>query len=404
MPVFLVYVMHELQTTIGFQTSLLLLVALGGYLLAAMTNQSAVVGQIILGIIIGPSVFGLITYSGFVSNLAYLGAVILLFVIGLEFKLKDIMGGNNAFIALFGVVVPWAFAYFTAYIFGFSHHTSIFVGTALTATSIAITANVLHEMGALKTPLAKTIIGAAVIDDILALFALTVTTKIMENTISFNNITFLAFKIVVFFGVGLLAGYFLFLKLIYKVDNSKFGAKHPEFIFFLAVTICFLYVLVAEMFGISAIIGAFVSGVFLEGVTLKQSRHFSEGADYLRIIFASIFFVSLGILVELQGITMTTFWFLITLTFTGYLSKILGCGLAAKICQYNWKESLTIGAGMAPRGEVAMIIALIGIKKEIISQPVYVCIVLMSLLTTIITPIILKKLLQTKSINKHITI
>jgi Kef-type K+ transport system membrane component KefB len=388
--------MHELQTTIGFQTSLLLLVALGGYLIAAITNQSAVVGQIVLGIIIGPSLFGLITYSGFVSNLAYLGAVILLFVVGLEFKLNDILRVKNGCIALLGVIVPWGFGYLTSHLFGYNHHASIFTGTALTATSIAITANVLHEMGVLKTNLAKTIIGAAVIDDILALLALSATTQIMENALLLSSVLFLTMKILCFLVIGLLTGYFIFLKLIYKVDNSTFGSKYPEFIFVLAMAIAFLYALIAEVFGISAIIGAFISGVFLEGVTLKQSKHFKDGAEYLRIIFASIFFVSLGVLANLQEMTLTAIGFLVALSVVGYISKVLGCGLAARLSKFNWRESLTIGCGMAPRGEVAMIIALIGLKKDIISQPIYITLVLMSLITTIVTPVILKALLQSK--------
>ena len=142
---------HHLLNSIGFQISLLLAIALGGYLLSAITKQSAVVWQILLGIMIGPSLFNFITYTGFVENLAYLGGVILLFVIGLEFKLKDLVSYKSALIALMGVIVPWVLAYLTARLFSFSTHSSIFIGTALTATSIAITANVLYELGILRS-------------------------------------------------------------------------------------------------------------------------------------------------------------------------------------------------------------------------------------------------------------
>ncbi len=155
--------MHEL--TIGFEISLLLLVALTGYLIAAFTNQSAIVCQILLGVIIGPSLLDLINYTSFVSSLAYLGGVILLFVIGLEFKLKDIISLKIAIIAFFGVNIPWGMGYYCAHLFGYDLNHSIFIGTMLCATSIAITANVLHELKQLRSTLAKTIIGAAIVDE-----------------------------------------------------------------------------------------------------------------------------------------------------------------------------------------------------------------------------------------------
>ena len=155
--------------TIEFQMSLLLFVALAGYLVAARINQSAVVGAILVGILIGPSLLGLITYTDFVRSIAQLGAIILLFVIGLEFKPNEIFHIKYGIIALVGVIVPWIGGYYVADFFGYSFRSSIFVGTALTATSIAITANVLREMGRLQTAAAKAIIGAAVIDDVLAL-------------------------------------------------------------------------------------------------------------------------------------------------------------------------------------------------------------------------------------------
>lgn len=155
--------LEELVSTIEFQMSLLLFVALGGYLLATRIHQSAVIGEILVGLIVGPSVLGLITYTDFVQSLAGLGAIILLFVIGFEFELRDITNWKYIVIALLGVIVPWIGGYITAVFFGMDFYSAIFIGTALTATSIAITANVLREMGKLHQPFAKAIIGAAVI-------------------------------------------------------------------------------------------------------------------------------------------------------------------------------------------------------------------------------------------------
>src|SRR3989338_2510488 len=178
-----------LISTIEFKMSLLLFVALAGYLLASKINQSAVIGEILVGLLIGPSLLGLITYTDFVKGIAHLGAIILLFVIGLEFKLKEIFNIRYGIIALVGVIVPWTGGFYLSRLFGYEFGSAVFVGTALTATSIAITANVLKEMGKLQTDAAKAIIGAAVIDDVLSLLALSVSEQLVSGAFSLASIS-----------------------------------------------------------------------------------------------------------------------------------------------------------------------------------------------------------------------
>jgi Kef-type K+ transport system membrane component KefB len=146
--------------------------------------------------------------------------------------------------------------------------------------------------------------------------------------------------------------------------------------------------MLAEAVGLSAIVGAFIAGVSFEGVRLSRSRNLKEGADYLQIIFASIFFVSLGILADFHALTMEIVIFLIALTVIAIVTKVIGCGIPAKLAGLCTKDALIVGFGMSPRGEVAMIVALIGLEAGIIGQGVYVTLVLMSLLTTLITPIV----------------
>ncbi|MBI2523545.1 cation:proton antiporter, partial [Candidatus Woesearchaeota archaeon] len=191
-----------LISTIEFQMSLLLFVALAGYLLASKINQSAVIGEILVGLLIGPSLLGLITYTDFVRSVAHLGAVILLFVIGLEFKLKDIFNFKYSVIALVGVIIPWVGGFYTAKLFGYEFGSAVFVGTALTATSIAITANVLREMGKLQTDAAKAIIGAAVIDDVLSLLALSVSEQMVAGTLSLTGTSLVVFNALAFLVIG----------------------------------------------------------------------------------------------------------------------------------------------------------------------------------------------------------
>ena len=380
--------MESLFTSPEFQMSLLLFVALGGYLIASRINQSAVIGLILVGLLVGPSVLGWITYTDFVRSLAHLGAVILLFVIGFEFNMKDIVKPRNFAIALAGVIVPWIGGWWLAVLFGFDSASAIFVGTACTATSIAITANVLKELGKLQSEAAKTIIGAAVIDDVLALLVLAISTDVVGGSFSYLGIAIVTVKAVAFIVIAAAFGILVVSKYLAKLDRTPFVRKYPEFIFIFAMMLAFLYAMIAEAVGLSAIVGAFIAGVSFKDVKLHQSHSLKEGAEYLQIIFASIFFVSLGIIADLHAVTADILLFLLALTVVAILTKVIGCGIPAKLGGLCTKDSLIVGFGMAPRGEVAMIVALIGLEAGIIGQGVYVTLVLMSLLTTIITPIV----------------
>ena len=306
--------MDALLSSPEFQMSLLLFVALGGYLVASRINQSAVIGLILVGLLVGPSALGLITYSDFVEGLAKLGAVILLFVIGLEFNIKEILSLRNGVIAAVGVIVPWIGGYWLSLVFGFDTAAAIFVGTALTATSIAITANVLKELGKLQTPAAKAIIGAAVIDDVLSLLALAISTDAVSGTVTAGAVAFVAIKAVAFIVIGGAFGILVVSRYVERLDATGFCKKFPDFIFIFAMMMAFLYALCAEAVGLSAIVGAFIAGVSFESVELTHSRNFKEGAEYLQIIFASIFFVSLGVLADLRALTPEILLFLAALT------------------------------------------------------------------------------------------
>jgi len=391
----------EILSSVEFQMSLLLFVALAGYVLASFISQPAVVGEIIVGIIIGPSVLAWITYTDFVSTLAKLGAVILLFVVGLEFKLKDIGKLRYMWIALFGVIVPWISGYLVARYFGFPTEKALLIGVTLTATSIAITADTLREMGKLQSEVAKTIIGAAVIDDILALSALAFTQHFNTGSVEWAATGFMLLKAGGFIVISALAGLWIAQNWIQKLDESAFAKKYPEFIFVVAMLLAFGYAMIAELIGLSAIVGAFIAGVSLEGVNLKHSRHFKEGADYLRVLFGAIFFVSLGVLADISTFDLDMLYFLLALSVAAVLSKLIGCGLPAKLTGMSSRDSLIVGIGMSPRGEVAMIVALLALQQNIIAQASFVAIILMSLITTLIVPIVLRQLMKTTTLTKE---
>ena len=383
--------MHaSFMSSIEFQMSLLLFVALAGYLIAAGIKQSAMIGQIFAGLLIGPSFLSLITYTDFVRSVAHLGAIILLFVVGLEFKIKDIFNLRYGIIALAGVIVPWIGGFLTAKFFGYNFNNSVFTGTALTATSIAITASVLKEMGKLQTETARAIIGAAVIDDVLGLLALSLSNQVVGGTMSLSAVIVPIVNAILFLVIGSILGLKFLSPLIERLDQSPLSRKHPEFIFIFVMMIAFLYSAGAEALHLSGIVGAFLAGLSLEGVKISRSKDHKGGAEYLYIIFASIFFVSLGILVDIHLIALSAIGFLVVLTAVAILTKFIGCFLPAKFMGFSFQDSAVIGFGMAPRGEVAMIIGLIGLNQGLVTQEIYAAIIFMSLITTIITPIVLK--------------
>jgi len=383
-------VSEDILTSVEFQMSLLMFVALAGYLLAYSINQSAVVGIIIAGVIVGPSLLGLVTYTDFVSSLAHLGAVVLLFTIGLEFELKDITKPKYLVVALAGILIPWVGGYFVAEAFGFESNSSIFIGTAATATSIAITANVLEEMGKLQTKAARAIMGAAIIDDILALLALTISEQLVTG--SLQSLTILAGlgKAVAFLVIGAIPVRVLLRRVMLWFDDTKVARKFPQSIFIFAMMIAFLYSIGAEAAGLSPVVGSFLAGIAFASMELKQGAIFRRGAEHLKIIFASIFFISLGVLLDAHVIDGRIIVFILALTAVAAATKIIGCGLPARLFGYNMKDSAIIGVGMMPRGEVAMIVALIGLSKGWIQQDTYAALVTMSLLTTIIPPLLLR--------------
>lgn len=390
----------ELTQSIEFQMSLLLFVALAGYLVAARISQPAVVGEILVGLVIGPSVLGWITYTGFVSSVAHLGAIILLFVTGLEFKLKDISSPKYAVIAFFGVLIPWFGGFFTATFFGFEGHKAALIGVAFTATSIAITADTLREMGKLQTEAARAIIGAAIIDDVLALLALSAAEQAATGSITISSLILMIGKAALFLVVGAWLGRTLLTRMIQRIDLSPFALRYPEFVFVLAMMLAFLYAMGAELMGLSAIVGAFVAGVSMEGVDLRHSKSFKEGSEYLRVIFGAIFFVSLGVLADVRVLTVDVVTITVAFILVAILTKLVGCGLPARLLGMSTRDSLVVGFGMSPRGEVAMIIALIALNKGVIEQPGYVSLVMMSLVTTLVAPLVLRNWLYRGEVTR----
>lgn len=389
--------MNHVIHSVEFQMSVLLFMALSGYLLASVLKQPSVVGQILAGILIGPSVIGLITYTDFVSSLGHLGAAILLFTIGLEFKVKELLQLRYAVIGLFGVLVPWVCGFGLALLFDFESSRASLIGVALSATSIAITADTLRELGKLDSTAARAIIGAAVIDDVLALLALSLSLQVSNGAFSLSETGLLLLKAIVFLVSAIFLSQRYLRNWIVKLDNTAFAQRYSEAVFVLSMMLAFAFAIIAELMGLSAIVGAFIAGVSLEGIHLKNSKNFHHGAEYLRIVFGAIFFVSLGVLVDVSAFTSEMALFLLALTVVAIVSKFIGCGLPARLMGMSNHDAITVGVGMVPRGEIAMVVALLALNSGAIEQPAYIAIVLMSLLTAIFTPLVLRNWIYKKA-------
>lgn len=369
----------------------MLLFAIIGTIISKKLKQPVSVGIIVLGIVLGPSILGIAEYDGTIAVIANLGSIVLLFVAGLNSNIKEVYTRKNFYVALYGALVPLLGGFLISKLFGYDIYTSIFVGATLTATCLGITSSVLKEIGKIKTDTAKAMIGAAVIDDIISLSILSIVISVPEGigptTILLKLAMVLGFVLfMLFFGERLLTW-------ILDFFNEKVIKTAPRQTFVLGLAIVFLFSYIAYALGLAPIVGA-----FLVGVSLSKSKAINTllaGSEYFEIIFTSIFFISIGIVVEL-GAFITLFWFILALTVVAILTKMIGSGYTAYKMGFKKKDALIVGTGMAPRGEVAFIIALNGLLLGVITKEIYSAVVFMSFLTTVITLIMLKYLYNAK--------
>jgi Kef-type K+ transport system membrane component KefB len=391
-------ILDTLLEDVWFELTFLLAVSLLSSFLFARFGQPKVIGYILIGVVIGPSALGIITpteesVSGLpesVLMLAQLGSIVLLFMIGLECDLKEVYTRRSIAIALGGVIVPWVAGFIVADAMGYGTD-AIFIGATLVATSVAITAGVTSELGMIGTPVAYAIVGAAVVDDVLGMIVLAISKGLTVTDLDLVGISAIVILAIAFIVLGAWAGSKILTKLVYNVQVSGYKRKLPMSGFILALTIAFLYAFLAELIGLSAIVGAFVAGTAFSGSILKDG--FRKGTMYLEALFVPLFFVSLGVIVDL-GAVRDTLWFAIVLTLVAFATKIVGCGIPARLTGMKPWDSLAVGVGMTPRLEIALVIAFIGLSSGIIGEDVYSVVVFMGLATALFTPTLLKMALQ----------
>ncbi len=361
-------------------------------------NMPQVVGALLAGVILGPACVGVLTETDMIQNMAELGVIVLMFCAGMETDIEELKRSGKAsfVIALLGVIVPLVVGGGVAYLFinnGYIDTSdvtssvflqSVFIGVILTATSVSITVETLKELGKLKTKSGNAILGAAIIDDILGIIALTIVTSLADTSV---NIAVVLFKIVLFFvfcGVVGVIVYYAFKK--WCEISGKGMHRHA----IIAFVICLVMAFCAEhFFGVADITGAFFAGLIIS-MTQKDQFIASKFDVLSYLLLSPIFFASIGLKVELPKMGPAIIAFAAVITVVALLTKIIGCGLGAKVCGYKNYQALRIGVGMISRGEVALIVASKGAAVGLMSNNIMGPIIIVVVITTIITPILLK--------------
>ncbi len=364
-------------------------------LVARKCKAPQVVGEIIAGLLIGPCVLNLVHISDTISVFAEIGVVLLMFSTGLGTNLKELIkaGPIATLIACVGVAVPLAGGTLLYSIFyGFAavgsteFYKALFIGTIMTATSVSITVAALQEMGHLKSFLGTTIVSAAVIDDVIGIVVLTCVLGAGSGTgtglgkVLFNTVLFFATAI----GVGLIAHFAM-----KWLDKRN---PHTQRITIVSMAFCFAMAYVAEeYFGIADITGAYIAGIVF--CSMDDASYVERRVDISNyVLFAPVFFASIGLKTDISGLTPQILLFSVCFVIVALITKVIGCGLAAKICRFSWADSLKVGVGMMTRGEVALIVAQKGLDIGVVDPVYFTAVILLIVVSSVATPLVLKVL------------
>lgn len=363
-------------------------------IIARKCKAPQVVGEIIAGLLIGPSILGLVEQTAFLTQMAEIGVVLLMFSAGLETNLKDLMKtGPIAFlIACAGVFIPLAGG--TLLYMGFygtapwgseEFYKAVFIGVIMTATSVSITVQSLKELGKLKGKVGTTILSAAIIDDVIGIIVLTFVIGFKNPDSDPTGVivsTLLFFLAAIFVGIIL---YYIFKKL-----DARY--PHTRRIPILSLALCFAFAYIAEKwFGIADITGAYVAGIVL--CSIHDSEYIDEKIDINSyMLFGPVFFASIGLKTSIDNIDTSIILFTIGFVIVALITKIVGCGLMGKLCKFGFRDSLKIGVGMMTRGEVALIVSQKGLSVGLLTPVYFTSVILLIICSSISTPIILKLL------------
>lgn len=352
----------------------------------------AVIGQLLVGILLGPAVLGWIHQNAFMHFFSEIGVIILMFIAGLESDLgmlKKYLKPATA-VAISGVIFPIVLVYFFGKLFHFNNEQAIFLGVTFSATSVSISVEVLKELKKLNTKEGTTILGAAVIDDIISVIILSVLVSMFSNVASaqgghqssslgMNFLLDAAYFVVI---------YFLFKWIAPKMMKIGEMLSISSSVVLMSLVLCLSMAWLAEQVGLSDVVGSFFAGVAIAQTPYKKEVDSNiEPIGYA--VFIPMFFVSIGLNMTFKGF-IDDLLFIIPLTLLALLTKWLGCGLGAKMLGMNFDSMNIIGSGMVSRGEMALIIAQIGFQAHLLSSEFYSGVIFVVILTTLAAPFMLK--------------
>lgn len=404
------------------ETLLLIFVAffaakVGGEIMERMKLPS-VIGELLAGVVLGPTILSIITADHtFFDVLAQLGATFLLFSVGMETKLSDLkkVGLIATSVATLGVIVPFVVGYYVSALMFFSSVEAMFVAAALVATSVGITARVLQDLGMLNSTEAKIILGAAVVDDILAMIVLTIVSGTATASITTLDIAIVIAEAICFVAIVVIIGTRVvryasgkrqirhdktvdgswsihYTTRAFKRDSwlDKLVQKEAPFVIILIVV--FGLSAMASFVGLAAIIGAFFAGLIFSDT--KDTYELERKFEPLNVLLVPFFFVVMGARVDLENLPQVV-PVAIVLTIVAILTKLVGCGLGA--ATRGERTALIVGAGMVPRGEVGIVVAMIGLNMGTIGLDTYSVIVLVSIATTLYAPFLIRTIIKAES-------
>ena len=373
-------------------------------LVARKCKAPQVVGEIVAGLLIGPCLLNLVHTSDTISIFAEIGVVLLMFTTGLGTNLKELIkaGPIATLIACVGVAVPllggtllYGAFYGFAAIGSTEFYKALFIGTIMTATSVSITVATLQELGHLKSFLGTTIVSAAVIDDVIGIVVLTCVLGASSGT--GTGLGKVLINTVLFFLVAVGLGVVIHFAMQWLDKRNP----HTQRITIVSMAFCFAMAYIAEAyFGIADITGAYIAGIVL--CSMSDAPYVERRVDISNYtLFSPVFFASIGLKTDVSGLTPEILLFSVFFVVVALITKIIGCGLAAKICRFNWADSLKIGVGMMTRGEVALIVAQKGLEAGVVDSVYFTAVILLIIVSSVATPLALKALFAKMPVGTH---
>ena len=352
-------------------------------------RQPAVVGEVLAGLLLGPYLLGIVPHSLVYEGIAEIGVIFLLFTVGLETKPSDILkvGVVASKVGLLGILLPFVLGFGLIAYLGHPTLEALFIGTALVATSVGITARVLGDMGLIQEIESRIILGAAVIDDIIGMILLAVVSSLGEGALSWVRITLVAVEAIAFT---------LFLGLVGSRVINRYGRwieriKTPQAPLVFSILICLGLSALSSAIGMAAIIGAFMAGMVL--AEFSEEYHLVEKAEAIYAFLVPFFFFVMGSHINLAVMASgEIIWLALVITVLAVVGKLVGCGIGA--LSLGRSGALIVGVGMVPRGEVGIIVAMLGLRLQAIPESMYALVIFMSVVTTLAVPPVLRVLFR----------